>query len=143
MTFGGECLSIAAAIATIKELKTKDYSHIWTLGNNFKDGLLEIAKGNGFEGFIVQGSAPRMYIKFDENQYEDAGGMRDLFFQEMCKRGVFMSNVIYHTFAHSKKDVDFIINTSREAFRIVREKIGNVDKVLEGKRSVTGIRKNS
>ena len=35
MTFGGECLSLAASIATIKELRKKDYQHIWKLGDMF------------------------------------------------------------------------------------------------------------
>ena len=39
MTFGGECLSLAAAIETIKELKTKNYNHIWRLGNMLDSGI--------------------------------------------------------------------------------------------------------
>ena len=133
MTFGGECLSIAAAIATIQELKTKDYNHIWRLGNLFEQGLKNGAAKYDLNINLV-GSAPRHNLTFSE-EYKDALGMKALFYQEMVKQGVLFSNVLYMQFSHTEEDILKTTSAADKAFRIVKENLGNIDAVLEGKRS--------
>lgn len=141
MTFGGEALSIAAAIATIKELKTKDYSHIWKLGDALADGMEKMAEKHGLK-INFAGSGPRHNLTFDSG-YEDAGGMKDLFYQEMVKQGVLFPNVIYIQFSHTMKDIDKTIKAADNAFSIVKNNINNIDGVLQGQRSVSVFRKNT
>lgn len=141
MTFGGEALSIAAAIATIKELKTKDYSHIWKLGDALADGMEKMAKKHGLK-INFAGSGPRHNLTFDSS-YEDAGGMKDLFYQEMVKQGILFPNVIYIQFSHTMKDIDKTIKAADNAFSIVKNNINNIDGVLQGQRSVSVFRKNT
>lgn len=141
MTFGGEALSIAAAIATIKELKTKDYSHIWKLGDALADGMYKMAEKYGLK-INFAGSGPRHNLTFDSS-YEDAGGMKDLFYQEMVKRGILFPNVIYIQFSHTMKDIEKTIRAAEESFALVKEHMNNIDGVLEGERSVSVFRKNT
>jgi len=141
MTFGGEALSIAAAIATIKELKTKDYSHIWKLGDALADGMEKMAEKHGLK-INFAGSGPRHNLTFDSS-YEDAGGMKDLFYQEMVKQGILFPNVIYIQFSHTMKDIDKTIKAADNAFSIVKNNINNIDGVLQGQRSVSVFRKNT
>lgn len=141
MTFGGECLSLAASIATIKELQNRDYSHIWKLGTLFEDGMSDLAAKHDLD-IVFAGSGPRHNLTFSDS-YKDASGMRDLFYQEMVKQQILFSNVLYINFAHTENDIIKTIESADNAFKIVKENIDSIDKVLEGKRSVAVFRKNT
>jgi len=141
MTFGGECLSLAAAIETIKELKDKDYSHIWEMGNLFKDGIVKAATEADLD-INLAGSGPRHNLSFSSD-YEDPSGMKDLFYQEMVKQGILFTNVLYKSFAHTAEDIHKTSKSAEFAFEKVKNNMGDVDSVLEGKRSVSIFRKNT
>tara|TARA_B110000977_G_scaffold61965_1_gene84292 strand:- start:791 stop:2068 length:1278 start_codon:yes stop_codon:yes gene_type:complete len=141
MTFGGECLSLAAAIETIKELKTKDYNHIWELGGMLNKGIKEAASKHNLK-ISLKGDGPRHNLTFD-TYYEDTSGLKDVFYQEMVKQGILFPNVIYIQFSHTKNDIKKTIEAADKAFKVVADNIGNIDKVLEGKRSIEIFRKNT
>ena len=141
MTFGGECLSLAAAIATVKELRKKDYSELWRLGNLLDEGIKQAASKYGLD-INFAGDAMRHNLTFNEN-YADPVGMKGVFYQEMVKQGILFSNVIYIQFSHTKKDILRTIKAGDKAFRIVADNINNLDTVLEGKRSVDIFRRNT
>jgi len=141
MTFGGECLSLASSIETIKELKTKDYKHIWNLGNLLDEGIKKSANKYNLK-INFAGSAPRHNLSFDSS-YEDPSGMKALFYQEMVKKGILFPNVIYIQFSHTKKDIIKTIKAADYAFKIVADNINNIDKMLEGKKSIDIFRKNT
>jgi glutamate-1-semialdehyde-2,1-aminomutase len=142
MTFGGEALSLAAAIATIKELKTKDYNYIWELGNMLDTGIKSAAKKHNLD-IIFAGDAPRHNLSFNSETYSDVDGMKALFYQEMVKQGILFPNVIFIQFSHTKKDIQNTIIAADKAFKLVSENINNIDNVLEGKRAVAIFRKNN
>lgn len=141
MTFGGECLSLAAAIETINELKEKDYAHIWNLGSMFEEGMSYLAKKHDLD-INFAGSGPRHNLTF-ANSYADSSGMKDLFYQEMVKQRILFSNVLYINFAHSESDIQETIVAADKAFGIVKENQDNIDSVLLGTRSVSIFRKNT
>ena len=91
---------------------------------------------------VFAGSGPRHNLTFSEN-YKDSSGMRDLFYQEMVKQQILFSNVLYINFAHTENDIIKTIESADNAFKIVKENISSIDKVLEGKRSVAVFRKNT
>ena len=141
MTFGGECLSLAAAIETIKELKTKDYNHIWELGDLLDKGIKEAAKKYDIK-INLAGSAPRHNLSFPST-YEDPQGMKAVFYQEMVKQGIFFPNVIYIQFSHTKKDINKTIQAADKSFKFLKDNLDNLDNVLEGKKSIDIFRKNT
>lgn len=141
-TFGGEAVSIAAAIETIKELKESDgevFSHTWGQGARLKSAFETYSKKNGLK-LKVRGYNPRLVIEFLE---EDASGCKDLFHQEMVKRGILMGNNINICFAHKSEHIDKTIKAIKESMAIVAEasKAGLIDKYLEGERSATIFKK--
>lgn len=143
MTFGGECLSLAAAIATINELKNKDYKHIWELGDLFSHGMDKMSARHGLK-INFAGSGPRHNLTFPADVYGDkASIMKDVFYQEMCKQGILFSNVLYISFAHTKEDISKTITAADKAFKFVSDNINNLEEVLEGKQSVSVFRKNT
>ena len=141
MTFGGECLSLAAGIETIKELKTKDYNHIWELGRMFNKGIKQTPCKYKLN-ISLKGDGPRHNLTFDPS-YKDAIGLKGLFYQEMIKQGILFPNVLYIQFSHTKKDIIKTIKAADKAFKFISENIDNVDAVLEGKRSIEIFRKNT
>jgi glutamate-1-semialdehyde aminotransferase len=142
MTFGGECLSLVAAIETIKELKTKNYNYIWELGNMLDLGIKEAAKKYNLD-INFAGDAPRHNLTFNSETYPDADGLKALFYQEMVKQGILFPNVIYISFAHTKKDIQKTIDAADKAFKFLSENLNNIDSVLEGKRPIAIFRKNN
>jgi glutamate-1-semialdehyde aminotransferase len=142
MTFGGEALSLVAAIATIKELKTKDYNYIWELGNMLDVGIKNAAKKYNLD-IIFAGDAPRHNLTFNPETYSDVDGIKALFYQEMIKQDILFPNVIYIQFSHTKKDIQKTIDAADKAFRFVSENLNDIDRVLEGERAVAIFRKNN
>jgi len=142
MTFGGECLSLVAAIETIKELKTKDYNHIWKLGEKLNTGIKNAAKKYKLD-IILAGDAPRQNLSFSPETYSDTDGLKALFYQEMAKQGILFPNVIYISFAHTEKDIEKTIKAANKAFKILSKNINNIDNILEGKKPIAIFRKNS
>ena len=61
----------------------------------------------------------------------------------MVKQGILFPNVIYIQFSHTKNDIKKTIKAADKAFKVVADNIGNLDKVLEGKRSIEIFRKNT
>jgi glutamate-1-semialdehyde aminotransferase len=141
MTFGGECLSLAASIATIKELQNKDYKHIWNLGRLFENGMINLSKKHDLE-INFAGSGPRHNLSFSD-KYSDSSGMRDLFYQEMVKQKILFSNVLYINFAHTEQDIFRTLESADHALRVVKDNMTRIDRILEGKRSVAVFRKNT
>ena len=141
MTFGGECLSLAASIETIKELKNKNYKHIWDLGNKLDKGIKEAAKKHGLE-INFSGSAPRHNLSFSD-KYDDPQGMKALFYQEMFREGVLFPNVIYIQFSHTLKDIEKTITAADKSFSFLKKNLNKIDLVLRGKRSINIFRKNT
>ena len=140
-TFGGECLSLAASIETIKELKEKDYGHIWELGDMFSKGMYRIAKQVGLK-INFAGSGPRHNLTFCLD-YENPSLMKDVFYQEMCKQNILFSNVLYINFAHKKTDIEKTLKAAEIAFSFVYKNLNRLEEVLEGKPSVSVFRKNT
>ena len=142
-TFGGELLSISAAIATISIIKEKDYSHIWDLGSMLHEGIISAANEIGIK-ISLQGEAPRHHIEFVQKDGSYNSLAKDVFYQEMIKRGILWGNVIYITFAHSVEDIEYTILCAKDAFQIVNQGIleNDLESCLDGERSVDIFRKN-
>lgn len=144
MTFGGEACSLAAAIETVKELRERKgeiYPRIWALGDKLAFSFNELAKSHAIDAEMF-GMGPRHNIKFDE---DDASGCRDLFHQEMIKRGILMGTQIYVSAVHTEEYIDKTISAIKESLGVVRKALdeGDVDVYLEGQRSTTIFRKMS
>ena len=70
MTYGGECLSLAAAKAVITALKndSRILAHIWEMGALLQRGIVKLIKKNGLEqGIECVGIAPTPVMRFTKN----------------------------------------------------------------------------
>lgn len=135
-TFGGEACSLSAAVETVKELKEKKdevYPQIWMNGAIIKEAFLQYSKSNNI-ALSVSGFGPRMVANFE---VEDSRGAKDLFHQEMVKRGILMGNNINIMYAHKQKHIEKTVLAIKESMAIVGKalKAGSIDQYLEGERS--------
>ena len=136
-TFGGETLSLAACVATIKEMRERSViSHLWAQGRKLKDGYNVLAGEFGVEKYTdCVGLPPRTVAFFRDENGAESLVLKSLFQQECVRRGVLFSvghNICY---SHSDDDIDYTLQVYRTALEILAQAIqeGNVLERLEGK----------
>lgn len=138
MTFGGEVLSLAAALSTIKELRDKNvFAHLWKQGEKLKNGYNSLAAEFGLTDCTVcAGLPPKALV-----QFFDAGGfaaltLKSLFQQEVIKRGVLFNGEHMLSYSHSDEDIETTLQAYGESLAILSGalKAGTVEQMLEGKK---------
>ena len=135
-TFGGEIVSIAAALATIKELKDKKViPYLWEQGRKLKDGYNVLAKEYGLEKYTrCIGLPPRTIIIFKNEKGEEDLLLKSLFQQECIKRRILFTGAHNICFSHSNKDIDYTLRGYKTVLEIVKDAIkkNKVSKFLKG-----------
>ena len=134
-TYGGETLSLAAAIAVIDELKEKPViKYCWKLGESliseFNRMATDLNVNIKMEGFPVRSSI----ICRDENN-EPLLLLKSLFFQETLRRGIlFGPGAVFLSYSHSINDIKRTLNACEKSMRILKNAIknNNVSKLLQG-----------
>jgi glutamate-1-semialdehyde aminotransferase len=133
-TFGGEALSLAAAKATITELRDKRVpDYLAQQGKKLKDGYNTIARELGMEYTSCIGFDCRTIVTFDAR----AGNpleMKSLLQQEMIKCGVLWGGFHNMSYSHSDEDVSYTLRAYREALPILKRAVEerNVQSYLRG-----------
>lgn len=135
-TFGGECLSLAAALATVKEIKEKDVlAKIWDLGAKLKDGYNALVNGMDL-GNITEcvGFPPHTVILFKDIGSYDPLVLRTLFQQEAIQRGVLAIGVHNMCYSHSQADIDRTLDVYRQTLEVMKEAVslGDLKKYIKG-----------
>lgn len=133
MTFGSEVVSLAAAAATISEIRDRNVcSALKTTGLKLRQLLEFSAESAGIDIEIV-GHAPRPQILF-----RPAGGlsereMRWLFIQELARKRVLTTGIFLVSAAHTDGDLGILGGAVETAFESVRRALdrGSVDGLLQ------------
>ncbi len=135
-TAGGETASLAAARATILELRAKNaIGHFWEMGQQIKDGYNTYAKAFGVEKFTeCVGYAPRVLATFKDERGAESLELKSLFQQECLKRGVLFAGAHNICLSHGPEEIHWTLRVYRTAMEILAEAIkkGNVKERLEG-----------
>jgi glutamate-1-semialdehyde 2,1-aminomutase/spore coat polysaccharide biosynthesis protein SpsF len=135
-TFGGETLSLAAARATITEMREKNViGHVWEQGQKLKDGYKVLAREFGVDRYTeCIGLPPRTVITFKDETGAESLVLKSLFQQECLKRGVLFSGGQNVCYSHSDADIDYTLRVYRAAMEILAEAIkrGDAPQRLEG-----------
>ena len=134
-TFGGEALSLAAAIATIREMKDKNvHADLDNKGKFLKDGYNHIAKELGLEGYTsCSGYNCRSIITFNPSA-GDPLISKSFFQQEMIKRGILWSGFHNMCFTHSEEDISYTLSAYREVLNLFKRELegGTMSQSLKG-----------
>jgi len=134
-TFGGDCLSLAAGIAVMKELESGEVNRaIWEKGTYLQENFRKLAKDIDVP-IDLKGYPCRMSL-----EYTDYAGKRDwlynsIFMQESVKRGVLLGWNIFPCYTHTREDLDFTLNVFEDAMKVYREALrsGHPETYMEGK----------
>jgi glutamate-1-semialdehyde 2,1-aminomutase/spore coat polysaccharide biosynthesis protein SpsF len=135
-TFGGEALSLAASVATMREIcGRKVIPQIWEQGQKIKDGLKCLGREFGAEGFVsCLGLPPRSVVNFADESGRESLLVKSLFQQECLKRGVLFSGGQNICYSHSDQDIEYVLRVYRAALEATGRAIRNgcVPQMLEG-----------
>jgi glutamate-1-semialdehyde aminotransferase len=133
-TFGGEALSLAAAKATIIELKKNNVpKYLANQGKKLIDGYNKIAEELGITYTKCVGYECRSLISFNPS----AGNpleLKSLVQQEMIKRGILWGGFHNMSYSHSDDDIGYILKVYREVLPILKKAVEekNVKGYLKG-----------
>lgn len=121
LTFGGETLSLAAAIATISELQRRDvFRHTWALGDRMQEGMKNLVERMNLQDIAkVAGTRIMPGLFFSACGDATANDVLSLFQQETAARGVLFLGVNYLCASHSEGDIDYTIGVFGEALEQV------------------------
>jgi glutamate-1-semialdehyde 2,1-aminomutase len=121
-TFGGEALSLAAAIATISEMKEKNVAAaLDKKGAILKDGYNQIAEELGIASYTrCSGYNCRSMITFDASA-GDPLLLKSFVQQEMIKRGILWAGFHNLCFTHTDSDLDYTLKAYREVLPMLKK----------------------
>jgi glutamate-1-semialdehyde aminotransferase len=124
-TFGGEALSLAAAMATIEELKDKNVSeYLARQGKKLKDGYNQIVEELGLDYTKCIGYECRSLITFDAS----AGNpleLKSFVQQEMIKRGILWGGFHNMCFSHSDEDIAYTLKAYQAVLQVLKKAVDN------------------
>ena len=109
-TFAGECLSLAAGLATVNEMKDKNtIKHCWDMGKILRSGLKTI-------GMDTLGYDCRPYLVMPNNQV-----WRSKLLEQLFLRGIMIhiGGFINICFSHSEDDINNALNAFEDVLKII------------------------
>ncbi|NDE10161.1 MAG: aminotransferase class III-fold pyridoxal phosphate-dependent enzyme [Chitinophagia bacterium] len=120
-TFGGEALSLAAAIATIEEMIEKNVpAYLAEKGKLLKNGYNKICEDLGIQHYTkCVGYDCRSMITFDPS----AGNpleLKSYVQQELIKRGILWSGFHNMCFSHSDEDINYTLKAYQEVLELLK-----------------------
>jgi glutamate-1-semialdehyde aminotransferase len=135
-TAGGETLSLAAALATIRTLRATDaLERIWKTGAALRDGYNRLAQEAGLASLTqCQGLPPMTVTSFRDGDGKDSILVRSLFQQEMLDRGILFDDGQVVCAAHSDGDVSRTLEAFREGLKVLKDALtdGKVRERIRG-----------
>jgi glutamate-1-semialdehyde aminotransferase len=133
-TFGGEALSLAAARATIQEIKQRRIpEYLAKQGKKLRDGYNAIASDLGMSYTRCSGFDCRTIITFDSS----AGNpleLKSLLQQELIKRGILWGGFHNMSFSHTDEDISHTLASYRDILPLIKDAVekGSVRSLLRG-----------
>jgi len=134
-TFAGETLSMAAAVATIRELQETDaLAQIWARGGHLKRGCQELIAEYNLAGTIeCSGYDCWPCLAFSGEDSRQTAAVQTLFRQEICKRGVLLRPSIFLCYAHTAQDIEATLRAFGDAMSVISTALrsGTIEQRLE------------
>ena len=136
-TYGGEALSLAAAIATINEIKEKNVlEFIWKQGAKLQNGYNRLINKLRLQDYtICEGYPPRSIISFFSVNGFEPLKMKSIVQQELLKQGILWAGYHAISFSHHDEVINQTLDAFEGALLLLKEaiKAKNLDKYLEGR----------
>jgi len=133
-TFGGEALSLAAAKATVQELRQRQVpQYLSQLGRKLKEGVKALAEKHDANFIRCTGADCRTMVSFDPS-VGNALEMKSLMQQELARWGILWSGFHNLSFSHSSEDIDYMLSAYAEIIPLLRDLVraGKVREEVRG-----------
>ncbi len=135
MTFGGDAISLAGALATVKEMQEKDVmGHAWRLGTIMLEGLKSLIEKHGVSKAVsVSGLAPHCGLAFDGVGSLNYLDINSIYTKVMLENGILCQAINNISFSHTEDDIKLYLNAADLAFKEIRKAMDNdsVEGILE------------
>ena len=142
-TFGGETLSLIAALAVIEKMeKNFVINYLWRYGKNLKVKVNKLLKKYKLNNFIkLKGYDPWILLDFLDYKSYTKFQIMTLFKSLMIKNGVLISNSHNICFAHNNANLKTILNAYKMSFSKISEILrkGNLIRNLKNSRIITPV----
>jgi len=128
-TYGNEALSLAAGLATIRELKEKNvFEHTWKMGQKLMDGWLKLGTELNLP-LNVNGFAPIGAFDFNLDDSRLNQNVWTLFLQEAALRGVLFrrGGLNFISFSHKEEDIQLTLDVCRDALGVIKTALEKSD----------------
>lgn len=137
-TFGGEILSIAAALETIDILIEQNaFEKFWRLGNMMLNGLNMLVNKYELQSVVsTSGLAPHCGLQFEGIGSLDYLDIYSVYQQKMVEGGILTVGINNFNLAHTEKEIEIFLDATDKAFRDIQDiiKQDTVGNLLRGKK---------
>lgn len=135
-TNGGEALSLAAAIATIKEMEKKDViATIWKKGAYLKEKVNTLIEENNLDSVIKIKGKPCWQVIF----FSPSNGFSDLEIKSYMQQEILQEGILWYgqhnmSYSHSRKDLDATVRAYAKVLPKLKQVLekGTLKKKLVG-----------
>ena len=120
-TFGGDAISIAAALATINEIELNNViDYFWVLGTKMLKGLSDLIKKYDINGAVtISGLAPHCGIVFNEIGSLSSLDINSVYSYFMIKNNILAFSINNISYSHKEEDIDDYLNAADKAFKAI------------------------
>lgn len=124
-TFGGETLSLAAALAVIKKMQEQPVIEtLWRTGESLALRAREIIQRHGLgETIQLKGIAPWKIIVFADTRGTRKEAIKTLFIKEMLRHGVLINSTHNVCFAHNEQDMQRVLDAYEKTLAMVAQEL--------------------
>ena len=135
-TFGGDSISMAAALATIKTLeKPGFYEHISKIGTILRDGIIErIDRYHLNDVLSVSGLPAHCGVAFEGYGSLSYLDIQSVYSQTMIQYGILVFAIYFLNSHHTEKEAIAYLEATDKAFALIRKAVDqdSVDDILIG-----------
>jgi glutamate-1-semialdehyde 2,1-aminomutase len=128
-TFGGETLSLAATLATIRKMQREPvHEKLNALGTRVIDMTRANVERSGLTPQVsISGKPSWSLMQFKDAPRASAAQIKSLYLQEVIVRGVLTAGSHNICYAHTEGDLQQLERAQRDALALVREAIDRGD----------------
>ncbi|WP_244483259.1 aminotransferase class III-fold pyridoxal phosphate-dependent enzyme [Mesorhizobium sp. 1M-11] len=126
-TMGGEAMSLAAAQASLKKIRSHNViEKLNATGNKIADGVKALIVKHGCENFLGFAGHPTWsFLTMNDANGSTSFEIKTLWMQEILARGLISVGTHNVSFAHSDADVAKLLNAYDEIFPLLRDAVEN------------------
>jgi glutamate-1-semialdehyde 2,1-aminomutase len=124
-TFGGEALSLAAALASMTKLQKEPVIEtIWKQGLKVMDGVRALIKTHGLQDVLsIGGKDCWSFLLFKDTKAYSQWEVKTLFLQEAFARNILIIGTHNISYALSDNDITHVLEAYGNIFNMVKEGI--------------------